>query len=198
MALLATSPTNAKTKLETGHLYCSSVSTTTSVMTVVSLERVHQQLRSINAHTAQSPARSIRANARRLENASVEAQPSELRPRLTRGQRLPDRTGTICSRKDRSAIVWDTAASRWDLDSQEAPRLRSHPMRVRCRPVGLESKADWKVCRCWADAARSDSGLASPSSRGTSQRETVSDTVASLCNPAVPEAPQRHSGARPR
>ena len=100
----------------------------------------------------------------------------------------------ICSRKDRSAIVWDTAASRWNLDLLEALRLRSHPMRIRCRPVGLESKADWKVCRCWADAARSDSGLAFPSSRGTSQRETASDTVASLCNPAVPEAPPQHSG----
>src|SRR5262249_5965721 len=37
----------------------------------------------------------------------------------------------ICLRKAQTAIVWDAAASRWDLDLRAAPRRQSHPGRRR-------------------------------------------------------------------
>src|SRR6516164_10699597 len=55
----------------------------------------------------------------------------------------------ICSRKAQTAIVWDRAASRWDLDFRAAPRQRSYPVvGMRRKPIErkLESKADWKAC----------------------------------------------------
>jgi hypothetical protein len=111
----------------------------------------------------------------------------------------------ICSRKDQSAIVWDTAASPWDPDWRAAWWRRSHWVPgVRHRVAGPEvvSKAGRKVCRCSADAAQFGFGLgfglASALSRGTGRRGTASDKVASRRNPAVPEVSLRHSGALPR
>jgi len=98
----------------------------------------------------------------------------------------------ICSRKAQTAIVWDTAANRWDLDLRAAPRRQSHPgAAVRRKPTErkVKSKVDRKACMCRADAALFESVLAFQSNRGTGPRATASGTVANPCNPAAPEAP---------
>jgi hypothetical protein len=103
--------------------------------------------------------------------------------------RLSRDEAAICSRKDRSAIVWGTAASPWDPDWRAG--RRSHWVAGRHRVAGpvVVSKAGRKVRRCSADAAQFgfDSGLASALSRGTGRRATVSGKAASRCNPAVPQ-----------
>jgi hypothetical protein len=95
--------------------------------------------------------------------------------------RLSRDEAAICSRKDRSAIVWGTAASPWDPDWRAGRHRVAGPVVV--------SKAGRKVRRCSADAAQFgfDSGLASALSRGTGRRATVSGKAASRCNPAVPQ-----------
>ena len=105
-----------------------------------------------------------------------------------------------CSRKDRSAIVWGTAASRWGPDWRAAQRPRSHRVPgVRHRVAGLQAvrRAGRKLCRRWADVARSgfDSELASGWSPEIRRRAPVSGMAASRCNPAAPQTLLRCSSA---
>jgi hypothetical protein len=93
----------------------------------------------------------------------------------------------ICSRTAQTVIVWDTAASRWDLDLRAAPRRQLYPVaEVRRKPIEqkVESKADWKAYTCRADAARFESVLAFQSNRGTGPRATASGTVLKGAKPA--------------
>jgi hypothetical protein len=62
---------------------------------------------------------------------------------------------------------------------------------MRRKPIErkVESKADWKVYMCWADAARFESVLAFQSNRGTGPRAIASGMVTNPCNPAAPEVP---------
>ena len=59
--------------------------------------------------------------------------------------------GAICSRKDRLAIVWGTAANPWDPDWRAARRPPSHRvLAVRHRVAGPQAacRAGRKLSRC--------------------------------------------------